>query len=336
MLYEALFIICTSAGPDVQIYEIQYNNNLYGDLPILFKIVFDFFVNMHFSFYAFKTIYALFVLTTIYCLLANNSEYIAFVCTIAYIFPLTSFAGQIRNAMSIVIVLLGIVYLLKSESRYKYFFYIVIIIFASLVHKSSIVYLVALPATIDKKRDFFVLTVLIFTLLIFIAYPTGVLFKFISLLTNDARILKWVRPIRGISFKVTLNLTFIQLIGVFLLLVAKNELIRQKICNTVSIKYFSQSQVDKLLNINIALFFLLPLYYEGNAYFRIFKYILILNYIPIVQAIFNKKRNHVLLLLLVLYSLGCQIMIYRIETWEINKNVFDSFDLNNIVKILER
>lgn len=318
-------------------YEFRYTHDLYGDLPILFRLIFGFLTDHNATFYAFKLFYALFALGTIYFIYSKYNQYVALAYAFAFIFPLGSFNGQIRNGISVVIVLFAILYLIKSNSKYSYANYFILILIASLIHKSSLFFLLVILAKIKFKREQYIAATLMAVIFIFIAYPTGLLYSVASLVTNDYRVLQWLEPVRKNGMRYVLILTAEELAGIFLTHLSKRIISSTgDISNDDSKKNISvltAHESDIILKINYLLLPLIPLYNITNAFFRLYKYVMIINYIPICQAIYTGKRKRYLLILVLAYCIVSRAILIYIDTWAAVLPVYHSFDIHNLQKI---
>lgn len=287
-----LAITCISNAADVLAMENRYMSQYFIGFPVIFRQMMLILSRSRITFLEFRAIYAIIVVGAIYLFYRRNTEYMTLAYLLYFIYPLICYVGQIRSGMSSIIVLFDIMYFIKSDSRYKKIVYIIFIIIASMIHPSAICYSIAILC--DKKiKNAQYLVLLIFGLL----YTNGI-YYILSIFIHDDRVLQYT------MFKMTPNfwgsvLAVMGQLAWTIIINYSGTLLRKERCNGEK-KFLNYDQVTMIVRLNNWLMLLMPFYAISHMIFRIYKYILIINYLVLVQAVFRNKQKDIVLLTLIL------------------------------------
>lgn len=160
ILLLVLMIICclNNRDPDYANYEMNYNavgrgetENLLYTLEPLFRVLNLIFYKLGFSFYQFHFIFYLIIFLIFRKVVLDYSKKPLLVVLCFAIYPFIIFCVQMRNAMGIVIVMYGIRFL-KDNSKKENIKFVLLVIIASMIHMSCIVYL---PMLLVNNKNFY-------------------------------------------------------------------------------------------------------------------------------------------------------------------------------------
>lgn len=194
-------------------------------------------------------------------------------------FPFFLDIMQIRNALAAAIVVNALPYILKK----KYIIFTIIIIIASFFHTTSLFYLLLLLTQLDLKKVRYIS--FIGSLVVM---PIVIYFKDIFLnMLRDGQ--KYIIYFRGNSVRAQL-LYFLFMI-IFILICSKLEK------NTIALRRFNGVDIENdyfykvisfLHKTSYIMMFLLPLLWLDSDFFRLFRNIIILFYVAVIDQ-FNTK-----------------------------------------------
>lgn len=211
-----------------------------------------------------------------------------FVMSLFYFFPMADCAIQRRNFIASAIVIFGIRFLINSGIGNKFKFVLCVVI-ASGFHSLALIYLLFLVSdyiSIATVKKF----IIPFDIICFLLTPF--IPKIASLIVNEQKMYSYFYDLSN-------RLSLAKVVAFIL----------WQIINTVIILYFSRLKniasiethdlkYDKFdgvcVNINILLTMLLPFFYYNSTFFRIYRNIIILNYILVANRQMTtvaKKRN---------------------------------------------
>lgn len=303
----ALIIIGCTRTPDMLNLINRYDNNIFSDMPLGFRVLFQSSKMLGFSFAGFKALYMLGTLSAIYLLYKKHTEYFAVAVVWFVLFPFPSFTGQIRNGIAAIIAMCAMMRYITSEKKHSWVGYVAALAVSASVHPSTLIYAVALFSKKNIKTRQLVITALAATVLVYVGLESGLLYSILSRLTGNQRVLQWFSTANtaGNNIKTFIVVVFGQTSGTLSLLYARNRIAAYEnrldqipVSGRKSkVVYLTSSQVNAIARVNALLLLILPFYVISPMYFRMYKYILILDYIVFSQAIFRRKKTDKVLLL---------------------------------------
>ena len=223
------------------------------------------------------------------------------------VYPGWCFSGQIRNTIGAVIVALAMVYLVKSDSKKKKWIYTAAVIFATLIHPACIAYLLALLCL--KERVRVSNKVIVGYVVVIVALYSNLLYRIASIFIHNDRILQYIK----VSFTSNLFGSIVVIVGQLVLTYFLVKQLEYAKVNHISYEEQESRDYDLLIRINKAFLILIPFYGINHAVFRIFKYLLIVDYCFIAENAFNgrliRARNLAIILAIAFLSLVAQITV---------------------------
>lgn len=279
-------VICTTLSADVVALEYRYTIHGFSDFPALFRKLMGICAENGLTFPQVKFVYICIVVLLLFFTLHIGTQYPAFCMMLASIYPGWCFSGQIRNTLGAAVVVFGIIYVIKSEYKHKKLVYIVCVILASLLHPACIIYLSILYC-LKKQMNISIKVILGVIFLMLVLYSDG-LYQIASLFLHDERILKYLKA--GFTSNLFGSLMVVggQLVWTFF---AVRQLKKAKNRTIESGGWFSAVQYDLIIRINKVFLILVPFYAINHAIFRIYKYILIINYCFLSEDCYNKRQS---------------------------------------------
>ncbi len=305
-----LIIVCCNEGNDFKALQFRYDY-WYGieEFPLGFQWILRWAKNIGLSFAGFKLAFGVFVFLFIYRFYRRYSVWPAICCAFAFIFPGDSFYGQLRNGISAVIVIFAIMYYYSSENKKSVIIFVGSIMLATIIHPSSIIYLGAILANrkmnYNKIIGFFLLLVVLFT----IGFYSGLVKNVVAIFTHNERILRWLNV--GISENKFGSISAIigHVIWVIYIAYVRRMAYPNGGPENVNEHIMSRKVIDKIYNLNIISIILIPLYLATHNYFRLFKYILFINFLVVVQAAFySKNSRRVLMVISFIILFSCYLI----------------------------
>ena len=306
-LFLIVNVVCTMESSDVIALEYRYTYRGFAEFPPLFREMMKLFAEHNFTFAQFKFLYICVVAIITIVTVSIGTKYIAFCMMLICVYPGWCFSGQIRNTIGAIIVVLAMVYLVKSNSKRKHLIYIIAVIIATLIHPSCIAYLLVLlclKAQIHVSKK-----VVLGYLIVTVALYSNALYRITSIFIRNDRILQYIR----VSLSSNLFGSFVVIVGQIVLtyfIVKQLKYARSK-CNGNEI--LTSDKYNLMIRINQAFLIIVPFYGINHAVFRIFKYLLIVDYCFIAENAFNKQyiriKNFVIILAIAFLSLIAQITV---------------------------
>lgn len=176
-----IYVSFSFDSADIVNYRYAYDNNIYlGKDPLFFSIQ-NFFVNKGWSFTAFKIFLGTVISTVFFYIINKYKDCKAILATICIFIPCISFATQIRSGLAGVIAFSAI-YILTAKGKGKIIIYIFLVLLASFIHQSALVYLVlVIPCFVKGNKNYlyFVRGFTITLICVLLVAPTS-----ISLIVN--------------------------------------------------------------------------------------------------------------------------------------------------------
>lgn len=301
-------VVCTTRSADVIALETRYNIVGFAGFPMLFKEIMRFCIENNFSFLQVKFAYILIVLILLYILIKSATKYSAFCLMLISIYPGWCFSGQIRNTIAAIIVMLGVMYLVQSSNKRKKYIYIMCVVIASLIHPSCIVYFLVLFCLNDKVSSSGKVLTECFAVIILLY--SNVLYRVVSIFVHNERVLQYLRV------RLTANLfaSTVVIVGqiiftyFFIWLFNANKIKAYMEKNNISYRRY-----DMLIRVNRIFLILIPFYGINHAIFRIYKYLMIVNYACVCDDAYNgrllKIKIIVILLAIAFLSIVGQVIV---------------------------
>lgn len=257
------------------------------------------------SFLAFKAICGIIELLLIYLSFRRTTKYIGFAMALYAIFPFVGTITQIRNSLAAAIVIYSATILLENRKKATLKFIIGIII-ATTIHFSTLFYLVFVFV---KKRFLKTEVVILITVIVTISLYIFMLFSnnlyiFASHFIRDNRILQYFSSIEKSNLINIVIPTLEQIIGIIILkmgcTICKKNIAIDDTSTSVQQKKGNQAKwsvcndgkaITLLYKLNILTLLIIPFYVITPTIFRIYKYILPLNYMVMIPASFLSNRK---------------------------------------------
>ncbi len=310
----------------------RYNNpRLYnGDLAVTFDFLMNSFRAMGASYEVFKAFIVIIQVILLYQIFKKSTKEMAFCCAMFLIFPFFGFAAQMRNSLSGVIAAYAIISYIYDYKKFATLKYCILIILAASIHLASLIYLLFIlfkprkrpmeyQQTIEndvrsirknkRLRNYLIISVL-FSIFVYVILNNGNLRTILESITDSERNLKWVKSTSTVTLINFLLPALGQVAGTVLLVYCAKIIRRRKFNSVTNI-----NEIDALISMNYLLFTIIPLYLVSSMYFRLFKYVLILNYGVYAQAIFETKISRTKRILLLLLVVGYALVVWFMYTY---------------------
>ena len=319
---------------DYNMYSRLYSN--YGLLDtfslteILFQLVCHFFYNMGFSYHHFLIVYSFVCFFLLYLTFSKLSKYKGLAVSMYFICPFFVDAVQIRHFLAVCIVCYGLTFLLSDEENNKKnsFKYIVANIIACGFHTSAVIYFIFLLYPLFKKKKikdtfllFFVISV-VATLLMRSSLFINILNYIIPSSKMEAYFLtgKYVSK----SFIISILFVIAQCIPIAAMLFLK--MIFRNSENDKDVIF-----LDSVIILNILLLIIMPLYFYSYEFVRLFRGILLIDYIAISNLLGERlRRNDLFVLLMIGLLLFSMFMLLFILNGTFDTTVQAILDFNSI------
>lgn len=267
------------------------------------------------SFNAFRIGIALMGYIMIFNTIKKYSSNPNLVFSIYLIYPFINDVIQIRNFLAASIVVFSFRYLLES-GKYNSLKYISGILIASTIHLSSLFYLIFIIAKYINHKTIFRIVFLIFPVLTIFAY-TPLYIYLVRLFTDSEKILSYLsrRTTWGLFFVFGILFLFY-----FLQYYLNNECrkdifyenksdIRSGIFGEINVNRYEF--YNMILKVNTLLMLTAPLLVYNFNFIRIYRNIMILNYIVFSDGIlFNKKSKRSVLNGILVFGVGIVLFIF--------------------------
>lgn len=303
----AVIIVCCTNTPDMVNLQNRYDQGHFNGLAEGFSLLMRCIKALGFSFAGFKVLYMLATMIPVYMLYRKYTGQVAVACALFMIFPYTSFTGQIRNGLAAVIVMCALMWYITSKKKHSWIGYMAVVLLASTIHPSVLIYMVGLLAKYKISIKRLLVLVLAAAGAVLVALVSGLLYKLVSLIFDSPRVLQWfsLEDTTGNNIKIFLVVFCGQLLGTFTFLYVRRKMGPEGLAGMeqpaavpgkrVFVR-LNGRQLDALCRVNVMLLVILPFYAISPTFFRLYKYILIVDYIVFCQAAFTPKRTNKLLL----------------------------------------
>ena len=321
---QILWMWILMAGSNGGVDWTTHNNIFYSSLSFkvfddswLYKLFCYPFVKNGYDFATFNLVISTVLLIILFGIIKRNSKNICAVTSLIYIFPLADSIIQKRNFCALIIFLLGIFPLLKSEKKSSIKFCIFTFL-AAQVHSSYYLYFLILPL---MKLDYEKLNkaIVFFLMGAFIAIPF--IPKIAMIFVPAAKVNFYFSTLK-IPLYQSICWWSLQLIFTYLFL--KEFDINSKLMKYLKIEedINEKSEYSKLKQFNKILLIFMPLYYYEPTFFRFFRNMLFVNYIYI-SKIFDKTEKNYKDVIMVFGSIVCFALLVFLSQFVLFGKGFD-------------
>lgn len=289
-LFILMFILMglNTSNADYSMYHNLYLKYGISKTYLNTEIIFQYMCKLIYSFGKdynyFLIIYSLIGLTFMYLSVKKLAKYPALVATLYLIFSFFLDAVQIRHFMSSSIICYGLTFLLKENRKTKDILkYFVLNILAIGFHYMALFYLLflLLPLLENKKIKNILIKIIIPASLIFLMINTNLFIKILSFIIPQTKIEAYfLSGSWKISTIITLILIMVQLIPLFILILFKgNE---------------QNKLIKRTIVLNILLILVTPFYFYTVEFGRVFRGIILIDYIALTNQLNNKNKGEIL------------------------------------------
>lgn len=339
LLLGVLIVTCCNEGNDFKALKFRYDAWYFiQEFPIGFQWILTGAKNISLSFDGFKLCYAIILYYLLYKFYRKYSIWPAVCCALVFIFPCDSFNGQIRNCISSIIVIYAIMHYLGNESKKSILVFIGLIVLATIIHPSSIIYICALFVRKNISSKTIIIATIVFFFVLTIGFYSGFILKLASMVISDPRVLRWLKVGMFGNMFGSLASAVGHIVWIAYLGYARQFAYPDTDDEVYENQVLSKSIIDRIYNLNLISLTLIPLYFVTHAYFRIFKYILFIDVLVVVQAAFIKRsgRQTLIIVNLALF-LGCFLISSMVGVGYRGIPVFyNSFDLSSLSHLFIR
>lgn len=314
LLYALLFIVSVhfTEGFDLKGYEMGYNQPFLDlDNDDLYRSAlfgsFTFFLKyLGLDFYQFRIVCFLLWSIPIYYFIICYSKFPTYVVAVSSIFPLITFASQIRNGAMVSFIYVGLYFLIKFRNNSSIIVFVVLVIIAGLIHNLAFAYLVGVLAVNEKiKTNAIFLYSIIFFLFFFISLEFDILYGVVNQFFG--------RYYADFYFKKIdkFNLNFVPWLALLIVNIwfsaQANKII---IANGHYMDRWTRFLSTFTLRLNLILFAAFPLLLVSLAFFRIYQNVFILTVMSVANAssCINQQRGKSFRFLYILFFI---LLTYR-------------------------
>lgn len=300
-------VFCVEAY-DLRNYEDLYDhpeNYTNPSLSLGFDILLFTCRDLGMNFLVFKMVCGSVELLLIYLAFNKTVKYVSFALGLFAIFPFTGTITQIRNSLAAAIVIYSVSVLIRNKKRAAIKFLIGITI-AATIHFSTLFYMCILffwKRSINFKKVIIISS--IGTVLLYIAMLfSNKLYFIASMFISNERVLQWFSTINKSNLINIVIPTVEQIIGILMVKkgckICKRNLTSfletEELTYTISdeAKWVVENDdqaIDSIYKLNILSLLIIPFYMISPTFFRMYKYILPINYMVLTPASFMQNVN---------------------------------------------
>lgn len=241
---------------------------------------------------SFQQFYFIFMTLTLVLLIRVIRLYtkeVAPVLSMFMLYPMVESTIQIRTFLAMVILLWAFRYLIDKRERFGTIKYIALVLIASLFHISFLFYLFFVFVRYLRIRDWTVIIQMGVFLLLILVPLLPYIFTFFMESQNT-----YFSSVSRLSIFKVLGMVLWQLSGMVVLVF---------VCKSRSYKIPVDQEFYKfVVRINMASCIILPLYFGGNTFMRLYRNIFLLNYIAV-----NSKKTSLFKGLYLLYIISTAV-----------------------------
>lgn len=291
-----------------------HNSDFIGLMEPGYLLLCGLFDSLGFDYVSFRIITSGFVICIYLYIILKYACYNCCVAACYLAFLLILDVTQIRNFIAFSFVFLGLTILIYGHNNVR-LKYILFVILASLIHVSSIFYLLFVNIRRRKYSIYWFIVLFIIELLVVKGLP-AMLGEYISDKFQDYSHETSLFTISVASLIQLFNVYYIYIVGK----------------STVACLSDSE-RANTFYNMNLLLLFMIPFYLDTLTYMRIFRNISILNFIYITNALSVQKRNIFLkTIIFLMYASYFLLLVRFMHNFE---NVFTPvFEYNNFLSSL--
>lgn len=280
---------------------VKYGSSInFNNTEILFQLFCKVCYHFNLNYNTFLMIYSFFGISLMYITVRKCSKNMALVALLYFIFSFFLDAVQIRHFMASAIICYGLTFLIKEKTSNKDIFkYLLLNIIATGFHFISICYLIFLLIPFLKKREMnnILIKTTMITCMMSILLNSSLFIKFLSFFLPQSKIdAYFISGQWKVNTLVTLILIFIQLLPLIILLISK------QISKKTSIE--GKQMLNNMIIVNALLMLIIPLYFYTVEFGRVFRGVILLNYICLTNIIrkYSYKNDFLILMLSILLS----------------------------------
>ena len=266
---------------------LKYGKALtYSNTELIFQYLCKLFYSLGKGYNYFLFIYSFIGMTFMYLSVRKTAKYPVLVALLYFCFSFFLDAVQIRHFMASSLICYGLTFLLKDDRKMKdILIYLLFNILAIGFHFMAILYLLFLLLPLIEKnslKDTLIKTLMI-TCPIFLIINTSLFFDFIGNFIPKAKIdAYFISGDWKVSTLVTVILILVQLIPLVILYLSKT--------------YKTSKLARKVMILNILLIVVTPFYFYTVEFGRVFRGIIIMDYIALTNE--YNKRNKIKIIIL--------------------------------------
>ncbi|WP_040194944.1 EpsG family protein [Clostridium culturomicium] len=254
------------------------------------------------SYNMFRVLISIIGYTLITVTLKRYTPYTNLIYILYFIFPFLNDAIQIRNFLSMSIIIYSIRYIIEDK-KFNSIKYIFGIFLASTIHISSLFYILFLPIKKVNRKILFGVTTYFAVILVALAYTDFYLYL-VGIITENDRILRY--------FDRRTTWGLILVFGI-LIMFYLTFYVMYKRCRTDTDSLIDTKFMNLLLKMNIIMLSIAPLLVYDFNFIRMYRNILPLNYIVFVHAILstkNDRKSKILYSFIAVFFVLCLFIIF--------------------------
>ena len=256
------------------IYQNIQDPSYWTEFEPLFNVLMYVCSVMDLDFIQFRMIFAGIYILLLYKVIGKYTKNKAEVLGLYMLFLFLYFTSVIRSGLAALFIILAYHEIIAGkDNKIKFWLYIIV---ACLIHKTSIIFSFYYFLRGKKVRRNIIFLIILFLIMAFAAYYSGMMYTIASFVTLNERTLKWlmVQSAIGQEPRWILYLIIIDLASWFLLYISFRE--NKLASNGVN---FKNPYVKDALYINIAMLIFIPSFFISNASSRLIWQMLLLNII---------------------------------------------------------
>jgi len=278
-----------TSNADYMIYNLIYDGH-YPNHEFGFMLLVNLFSNLGFTYQQFLISISLICYLILFRIINKYTIGTNYVIALYFIFPFMLDVVQIRNFIAMTIILLGIQYLLSDKKRAT-IKYIVAVLAASSIHYTSLFYLILVFARFKSWKKLLLTFSMISIVGATIAY-TNIIPSAMGIIFESDKVTNWFQGRTRFGFLIPIIFQLISFGFVYYshYKYRKTEQKKENDNNVYPNDRFKNVDVhqNKLLEIvfriNIVLLIAIPFYIFNVSFFRLFRNVLLLNYIVVTNG----------------------------------------------------
>ena len=270
-------------------------------------VLYDFFKNRGMNFITYNVITTLIAYILIFYIINKNSKNKCIVASLLYFYPAVDFVVQKRFFLAMALLLVAVQYLGKEDkkSRIKYIF---LVLLSALCHVSALLYFVPFVFQFVQKKYRNKLIIILSLIGIVISKYLGKILSFLPFVSSTKIQLYFVDLSANSNMFKFMFWCFWQLAFWVILYYLNVYLKREQSDHDV---------IQKTYNLNIDFMCILPFYAFDPVFVRLFRPVVIFDYIAVSAMLQNGKRQYKIVLKAILLMVAlsvCSFVIFYIIT----------------------